>query len=646
GGGAGDVSYRGAAAAAAAATAAIEEAAATAAIAASAAARQEAVAAAVGLLSELRERYFQPVATSSFRSSFSSASSTFSAAAQCRADRDREISPTRHRTAAISPDSVNGVEGAAAAPESDAGGNDCGASGVGGAGAGSVVSELEAALGVRLRDPEPERVAAALEAFLSRHQLLLAGPGSGLLERDTSPLRPRGAGSSPSRQQRPVDASYQPQSPGASPASTGSGGGWLRPVVSELACLEGCLLVALLDRRVGTGRSSGGGRSASCGGASDGTSSGGGGSSSCGSGGCYGREARGQVEQLVRAVISERKHLMQRIREMHNVGSQQQAAQAVSHVPASASPATFPLYTPGSGNNRRLVSSASPATSSAAPPQPSHRGGPSSDRSAGSGGFRAAVVTQGSVMTGTGPVPGTSWTSPGEATEPLRFNAGPYGSSSYNGVGGGEPEATVTPRSSGTRRVTSEQPRSFVRRSTDTEFVMGSPAAGAGAGIVYGADGGGNAAAVGPAECMLPPLPNPYGGTQVLGPGGSPLQAPDMDELMDVLQALDDSALRRSRCAAALPQSRRQAAWTAWDGPGAAGGDTGSVTVQPLSRRGGGGNALGTPPKVPNRVSGGGGGGGGGASPGGGYGGGGYDVGTAPASSSRSMGRTVSWSGP
>ncbi|GIM06566.1 hypothetical protein Vretimale_10836, partial [Volvox reticuliferus] len=529
-------SYRGAAAAAAAATAALEEAATTAAIAAAAAARQDAVAAAVGLLSELRERYFQPVAPSSFRSSFSSASSTSSAAAQCRADRDREISPTRNRTSAILPDAVNGVEGAAAAPESESGRNDCGSGSVGaaGVGAGSVVSELEAALGVRLRDPEPERVAAALEAFLSRHQLLLAGAGAGLLECDASPLRPRGAGSSPSRQQRPMDASYQPPSPGASPATTGAGVGWLRPVVSELACLEGCLLVALLDRRVGAGRSSGGGRSASCGGASDGASSGGGGSSSCGSGGCYGREARGQVAQLVRAVISERKHLMQRIREMHSVGSQQQTAQAASHVPVSAPPATFPLYTPGSGNNRRLVSSASPATSAAAPPPPSHRSGPSSDRSAGNGGFRAALASHGSVIAGTGPVPGTSWTSPGEATEPLRFNAGPYGSSSYNGGGGGEQEATGTPRSSGTRRVTAEQPRSFARRSTDTEFVMGSPAA---AGTVYGADGGGNPVTVGTAECMLPPLPNPYGGPQVPGPGGSPLQAPDMDELMDVLQA-------------------------------------------------------------------------------------------------------------
>ncbi len=65
------------------------------------------------------------------------------------------------------------------------------------------------------------------------------------------------------------------------------------------------------------------------------------------------------------------------------------------------------------------------------------------------------------------------------------------------------------------------------------EGAAGGGASGAAVPALAAVGGGGS---TGQPECLLPPLPNPYSGAQGQGLGGAALQAPDMDELMDVLQ--------------------------------------------------------------------------------------------------------------
>ncbi|GFR39656.1 hypothetical protein Agub_g126 [Astrephomene gubernaculifera] len=517
---------------------------------------------------------------------------------------------------------------------------------------------------------------AAFETYLSRQAMLAGAPadaaaaaaeGSG--ERDVSPLRSRlpeapaaafgaAAGSlspvpgapMPGVLLRPMDpAQQQQQAHVAAAVAAAAAGGWQRPLVSEVVWLEGCLLVALLDLRLNGGRSSGAGSS----------SVGGSGSSGGGANREGGREAssssrpnssttsgastsaqqqqavRGLVAQLVRTMASERRQLMQRVRQLQASGGGGSGLLPPSH----PSPVSFLSY---AGAGRRTQALTSPLMV-AAP-----------GRGSGGVGVRTASLTATlAAIPGAGPSPSAL------RSELSRYSTGPYGSTASAAAAGlldVEMSTTSQRRGGGGRggggggngrtggggggallSTSSTSPvRSSVRRSTDTDAVLPAPLAN-----LYKSESGGMAlpaATSMPAvplqatnsECLLPPLPgNHYHPTQHAGhspghsPGpaqgpcshaagggpGAPLQAPDMDELMDVLQALDASQFRRSRTWNG--PSGRQSAWAGLEAPapGAPGQPAGGEGGEETDPRDGGSaararqNPFATPPRPPHGSS-------------------------------------------
>ena len=255
---------------------------------------------------------------------------------------------------------------------------------------------------------------------------------------------------------------------------------------------------------------------------------------------------RGLVSQLVRTMASERKQLMQRVRHLQAGGGGATGLLPPSHTP----PAPFLAYAPGS--RRSLANSLSAYGSGAGggggggvhlnpAAAPGARGGGGAAAAAAGGGARASFAAS------LAAVPGVS---PSHASR--SYGSGAAGGGSHVG-GMPDAEQVGTPKALGLRRSggaagaavtpTSSGLRSSVRRSTDTDVML----LGGGGGMAAGGGGGHTADGALPAlsgggmaaECLLPPLPNPYsggpGGSQG-GGGGAPLHAPDMDELMDVLQ--------------------------------------------------------------------------------------------------------------
>ncbi|GFR39658.1 hypothetical protein Agub_g129 [Astrephomene gubernaculifera] len=552
-----------------------------------AAGRQEATAVAATLLAELRDRYFQTLP-------LPAGTTGGTAAAAARGSPSRPPPGGGGGT-------VPEAEGSAAA---GGGGGAKDAADGGSSSVGGGVSELEAAVGVRLYDVTHDRVMAAFETYLSRQALLAGAPGDvaaaaaeGSGERDVSPLRSRlpeapaaafgaAAGSlspvpgapMPGVLLRPMDpAQQQQQAHVAAAVAAAAAGGWQRPLVSEVVWLEGCLLVALLDLRLNGGRSNGAGSG----------SVGGSGSSGGGANREGGREAssssrpnssstsgastsaqqqqavRGLVAQLVRTMASERRQLMQRVRQLQAGGGGGSGLLPPSH----PSPVSFLSY---AGAGRRTLALTSPSMAA----------GPG--RGSGGVGVRTASLTATlAAIPGAGPSPSAL------TSELSRYSTGPYGSTASaaaaglldvemsttsqrrggggRGGGGGGGNGRAGGGGAGALLSTSSTSpvRSSVRRSTDTDAVLPAPLAN-----LYKSESGGMALPATtsmPAvplqatnsECLLPPLPgNHYHPTQHAGhspghsPGpaqgpcshatgggpGAPLQAPDMDELMDVLQ--------------------------------------------------------------------------------------------------------------
>ncbi|KXZ55281.1 hypothetical protein GPECTOR_3g418 [Gonium pectorale] len=386
-------------------------------------------------------------------------------------------------------------------------------------------------------------------------------------------------------------------------------------------------------------------------------------------------------------MATERKQLMQTVRHQQ-AGSSGGGAAAV-HSGGGAAASGLPPPPPlAASNSRRAITFAAGTVAAGTSPAAAQGLAEAATVPRGSGaaavgacrtapGVLAALYGPGSATHGSA----SAATAP--ALEPLRVSYGQHGASPQRlpaGVALTESEPSATPKAvgaaGGQRRGgrsgggagaagtaaagavggaasgAAGAPRNILRRSTDTDL-QAPPQALAGQGppqpsqpphpqpqaAVHAPAQPLQAAHSTPPDCLLPPLPSAFGAAHGGGgPPGMPLQAPDMDELLDVLQALDEAVLRRSRALQSLAQPRRHAAWegAAAAELGAAGALSAGTGLSPQlgGRKTGTGNAAaGMPPRWPKQGLGTGASGATGGATGDGGGGRGFT-------------RTVSWSGP